>query len=76
MDIIILEFKYCNLNISHEFKIMKFKIQSESDSDEVHESISKILKQYEKKLKSSLEETEIINIGTKMEIKKSKSIFI
>ena len=55
---------------------MESKIQNESDSEEERGSILKILEQYEKKSKLNLEETEIINIDTKMEVKKSKSMFI
>ena len=75
-DIIILEFNDFNLDISHEFEIMQSEIQNESDSKKEHEFISKIFEQYEEKSKPNLEETEIINIGTKIEVKKSKSVFI
>ena len=46
MNITILEFNDYKLDISHEFEIMKFKIQKKSDSEEEFESISKILEQY------------------------------
>ena len=75
-DITVLEFNDCQLDISHEFEIMESEIQNESDSKKEHEFISKIFEQYEEKSKPNLEETEIINIGTKIEVKKSKSVFI
>ena len=51
---------------------MKSEIQNESDSEEESESISKILEQHEEKFKSNLEETEIINIDIKTEVKEIK----
>nr|XP_027083616.1 uncharacterized protein LOC113705912 [Coffea arabica] len=51
---------------------MQSEIQNESDTEEEFESISKDLKQYEEKSKPNLEETEIINIGTKTEVKEVK----
>ncbi|XP_071926061.1 uncharacterized protein [Coffea arabica] len=71
-DITILEFNDRLLDISHEFDILESEIQNESDSEEESESFSKILEQYEEKPKPNLEETEIINIGTKTEVKKIK----
>ncbi|XP_071918757.1 uncharacterized protein [Coffea arabica] len=41
----------------------------ESDSEEVFDSFSKDLEQYEEKLKPNLEETEIVNVGTETEVK-------
>nr|XP_027118525.1 uncharacterized protein LOC113735729 [Coffea arabica]XP_027118526.1 uncharacterized protein LOC113735730 [Coffea arabica] len=72
LDVTILEFDGCNLDISHELEIMQSEIQSESDTEEEFESISRDLKQYEEKPKPNLEETEIINIGTKTEVKEVK----
>ncbi|XP_027075870.2 uncharacterized protein [Coffea arabica] len=72
LDVTILEFDGCNLDISHEFEIMQSEIQSESDTEEEFESISRDLKQYEEKPKPNLEEIEIINIGTKTEVKEVK----
>ncbi|XP_071921845.1 uncharacterized protein [Coffea arabica] len=72
LDVTILEFDGCNLDISHELEIMQSEIQSESDTEEEFESISRNLKQYEEKPKPNLEETEIINIGTKTEVKEVK----
>ncbi|XP_071926092.1 uncharacterized protein [Coffea arabica] len=72
LDVTILEFDGCNLDISHELEIMQSEIQSESDIEEEFESISRDLKQYEEKPKPNLEETEIINIGTKTEVKEVK----
>ena len=72
LDVTILEFDGCNLDISHELEIMQSEIQNESDTEEEFESISRDLKQYEEKPKPNLEETEIINIGTKTEVKEVK----
>ncbi|XP_071913977.1 uncharacterized protein [Coffea arabica] len=72
LDVTILEFDGCNLDISHELEIMQSEIQSESDTEKEFESISRDLKQYEEKPKPNLEETEIINIGTKTEVKEIK----
>ena len=72
MDITILKFDDCNLHISHEFEIMEAEVQNESNSEKEYESISKILEQYEKQSKPNLDETEIVNIGTKMEVKEIK----
>ena len=68
----ILEFDGYNLNISHELEIMQSKIQNEIDTEEEYESISRDLEQYEEKAKLNLEETEIINIGIKTEVKEVK----
>ncbi|XP_071923087.1 uncharacterized protein [Coffea arabica] len=77
LDVTILEFNGCNLDISHELEIMQSEIQNESDIEEEFESISRNLKQYEEKPKPNLEETEIINIDTKTEDKKVKvSIYL
>ena len=67
-DITIPKFDDCNLDISHEFEIMESEIQDESDNEEESESLLKNLEQYEEKSKSNLEEIEIINIGTEIEI--------
>ena len=72
MDITILKFDDCNLHISREFEIMEAEVQNESNSEKEYESISKILEQYEEKSKLNLEETELINIGTKIEVKEIK----
>nr|XP_027127753.1 uncharacterized protein LOC113743866 [Coffea arabica] len=72
LDVTILEFDGCNLDISHELEIMQSEIQNESDTEEEFESISRDLKQYEEKPKLNLEETEIINIGTKTKVKEVK----
>ena len=73
MDITILEFDDCNLDISHEFEIMESEIQGESDNEEKSEPLLKNFEQYEEKSKSNLEETEIINIGTEIEVKEIKN---
>ena len=72
LDITILEFNDCNHDISHEFEIIESKIQNESNSEEERESILKIFEQYKEKHKSNLEKIEIINIGTKTEVKEIK----
>nr|XP_027124338.1 uncharacterized protein LOC113741048 [Coffea arabica] len=72
LDVTILEFDGCNLDISHELEIMQSEIQNESDNEEEFESVSRDLIQYEEKSKPNLEETEIINIGTKTEVKEVK----
>ncbi|XP_071912254.1 uncharacterized protein [Coffea arabica] len=72
LDVTILEFDGCNLNISYKLEIMQSEIQNESDTEEEIKSISRDLKQYEEKPKPNLEETEIIDIGTKTEIKEVK----
>ncbi|XP_071929676.1 uncharacterized protein [Coffea arabica] len=48
------------------------KFEGISDTEEEFESISRDLKQYEEKPKPNLEETEIINIGTKTETEEVK----
>ena len=68
MDITIPEFDDCNLDIPHEFKIMESEIQDESDNEKESKSLLKNLEQDEEKSKSNLEEREIINIGTEIEI--------
>ena len=72
MDITVLDLDDCNLNISDNFENLESEIQNESDSEEEYESMSKVLEQYEEKSKPNLEETEIINIGTKSEVKEIK----
>ena len=77
MDVTILEFDGCNLDISHKLEIKQSEIQNESDTEKECEFISRSLEQYEEKSKPNLEETEIINIDTKMEVKKIKiSIYL
>ncbi|XP_071923155.1 uncharacterized protein [Coffea arabica] len=68
-DITVLESDDGNLDITHDFEIMEFEIQNESDSKEVSDSFSKGLEQYEEKSKPNLEETEIVNIGIETEVK-------
>ena len=72
MDITVLDFGDCDLDISCEHENLESKIQNESDNEEEYESMSKILEQYEEKPKPNLEETEIINIGTKEEVREVK----
>ncbi|XP_027169542.1 uncharacterized protein LOC113769278 [Coffea eugenioides] len=48
------------------------KIQDESDNEEESDSLLKNLEQYEEKSKSNLEETEVVNIGTEIEVKEIK----
>ena len=73
MDIIISEFDDCNFDISHKFEIMKSEIQDESYNEEESEFLLKNLEQYEEKFKLNLEETEIINIDTKIGVKEIKN---
>ena len=69
LDITVLESDDDNLYITHDLEVMESEFQSESDSEEVFDSFSKDLEQYEEKSKPNLEETEVINIGTETEIK-------
>ena len=50
------------------------EIQDESDNEEESESLLKNLEQYEEKSKPNLEETGIINIGTRVNVKEIKII--
>ena len=53
-------------------RVLELKIQDESDNEEESESLLKNLEQYEEKSKPNLEEAEIINIGTGVNVKKIK----
>ncbi|XP_027072065.1 uncharacterized protein [Coffea arabica] len=74
LDIIILEFDDCDLDIPHDFEILESEIQDESDNEEESESLLNDFEQYEEKSKPNLEETEVINIGTETEVKEIKII--
>ena len=72
MDITVLESNDGNLDITHDFEIMDPKFKTRVISEEVSDSFSKGLEQYEEKSKPNLEETEIVNNGTETEVKEIK----
>ena len=72
MDITILDFNDCNLDISCDFENLESEIQNERDNEEEYRSMSEVLEQYKEKSKLSLEETEVIKIGTKSELRETK----